>query len=189
MIALTKEKRDDLLAYGIAMIADAKVNGHQIYLPDKYIQLMKIALASLTAAPSGYRWFHEGSSETRGWYADCYPLDDDYLEKCLADKSIHSYESLFTAPPVPEIIDIESDVKNIIQLLSDREWAEHCTSTELGKELESQITDLYNEVSKIKLPKIVSRSEIAGNEAARDWFLRGCDWYEKEIKALYGLGE
>jgi len=44
-------------------------------------------------------------------------------------------------------------------------------------------------VPEIKFPQIVSRSEIAGNEVAREWFLRGCDWYEKEIKRLHGLGE
>ena len=44
-------------------------------------------------------------------------------------------------------------------------------------------------VPKIKFPEIVSRSEIAGDEAARDWFLRGCEWYEKAFKRLNGLGE
>lgn len=39
------------------------------------------------------------------------------------------------------------DVESIIVLLSNREWAEHFPKSELGKKLESLITDLHNEIS------------------------------------------
>lgn len=106
MIALTKEKREELIADCRKAISDAEVY-IRCHGEDKCIVSLitrsKLALASLMAAPSGYRWFHDGSPETRGWYASCYPLDNDYLERCLVDKSIHSHEPLYTAPPVPEI--------------------------------------------------------------------------------------
>lgn len=42
---------------------------------------------------------------------------------------------------------IVSDVKEIICLLSEREWAEHCTKTETGKRLEELITELHDEAA------------------------------------------
>lgn len=47
-----------------------------------------------------------------------------------------------TTPAPRQQIGIESDVLAIIQLLKDREWAEHCTTTELGGDLEAEITAL-----------------------------------------------
>lgn len=46
---------------------------------------------------------------------------------------------LFAVPPVPGVYD---DVLNIIDLLENNEWAEHCTNTVLGSPLESEITRL-----------------------------------------------
>lgn len=40
-----------------------------------------------------------------------------------------------------------ADVEAVIELLSNREWAEHFPESELGKKLESVITDLHNEIS------------------------------------------
>lgn len=39
---------------------------------------------------------------------------------------------------------IERDVRAIVDLLKNREWAEHTGQTELGRELEHEITKLYN---------------------------------------------
>lgn len=47
----------------------------------------------------------------------------------------------YTAPPVQET-GVYNDVLNIIGLLENNEWAEHCTSTVLGSLLESEITRL-----------------------------------------------
>lgn len=51
--------------------------------------------------------------------------------------------SLYTMPPavLPEL---EQDVKNIIGLLSENEWAEHCTKSEIGRDLEGEITRLHD---------------------------------------------
>lgn len=40
------------------------------------------------------------------------------------------------------------DVANVSRLLEDREWADHCTSTAIGKRLELAVTTLHNEYSK-----------------------------------------
>jgi len=43
--------------------------------------------------------------------------------------------------------ELQEDIKAVVNLLESREWAEHCTKTELGKRLESEITRLHNEKS------------------------------------------
>lgn len=50
---------------------------------------------------------------------------------------------LYTAPPVQET-GVYKDMLNIIGLLENNEWAEHCTSTVLGSLLESEITRLVS---------------------------------------------
>ncbi|EBA8441688.1 hypothetical protein JE519_000737 [Salmonella enterica] len=49
----------------------------------------------------------------------------------------------FYAPPVQET-GVYKDMLNIINLLENNEWAEHCTSTVLGSLLESEITRLVS---------------------------------------------
>lgn len=46
------------------------------------------------------------------------------------------------AQPAPAGVD--DDVRNVIGLLGNNEWVDHCTSTELGQLLESEITRLFN---------------------------------------------
>ncbi|HFE6548845.1 TPA: DUF551 domain-containing protein [Salmonella enterica subsp. enterica serovar Newport] len=48
----------------------------------------------------------------------------------------------YSAPPVQET-GVYKDMLNIIGLLENNEWAEHCTSTVLGSLLESEITRLH----------------------------------------------
>ena len=42
---------------------------------------------------------------------------------------------------------IVADVEEVIGLLAEREWAEHCTKTDIGKRLEEAITELHNEAA------------------------------------------
>ncbi|EBC1389943.1 hypothetical protein CFA90_15855 [Salmonella enterica] len=58
----------------------------------------------------------------------------------------------FYAPPVQET-GVYKDMLNIINLLENNEWAEHCTGTVLGSLLESEITRL---VSKEQPAPVVS---------------------------------
>lgn len=48
----------------------------------------------------------------------------------------------YSAPPVQET-GVYQDMLNIIGLLENNEWAEHCTNTVLGSLLESEITRLH----------------------------------------------
>lgn len=55
---------------------------------------------------------------------------------------------LYTAALPVALAELEQDVKNIIGLLSENEWAEHCTKSELGRKLENEITELHNTYSR-----------------------------------------
>lgn len=46
---------------------------------------------------------------------------------------------------------VEDDVRNVVGLLENNEWAEHCTKTELGQRLESEITRLVGQVQQVPL--------------------------------------
>lgn len=47
---------------------------------------------------------------------------------------------------------VEDDVRNVVGLLENNEWAEHCTKTELGQRLESEITRLVVSVQQVPVP-------------------------------------
>ncbi|HFW2479132.1 TPA: ead/Ea22-like family protein [Salmonella enterica subsp. enterica serovar Heidelberg] len=63
----------------------------------------------------------------------------------------------YTAPPVQET-GVYKDMLNIIGLLENNEWAEHCTSTVLGSLLESEITRLVGK----EQPAPVVPEDISG---------------------------
>ncbi|AIM50548.1 hypothetical protein ep3_0018 [Escherichia phage vB_EcoM-ep3] len=44
---------------------------------------------------------------------------------------------------------VDDDVRNVVALLENNEWAEHCTKTELGQRLESEITRLVGDVQPV----------------------------------------
>lgn len=47
---------------------------------------------------------------------------------------------------------VDDDVRNVVALLENNEWAEHCTKTELGQRLESEITRLVGHVQPVPVP-------------------------------------
>ncbi|EHE1281356.1 hypothetical protein JNP73_003104 [Salmonella enterica] len=104
------------------------------------LKLAEIALASLTTEPVAwkYRLVDINSGTGEHW---------KYSTQCITPTSgkTHCIESvpLYTAPPVQET-GVYNDVLNIIGLLENNEWAEHCTSTVLGSLLESEITRLVS---------------------------------------------
>lgn len=61
--------------------------------------------------------------------------------EAYAKRAEISPKPLYATPPVQET-GVYNDVLNIIGLLENNEWAEHCTSTVLGSLLESEITRL-----------------------------------------------
>ena len=42
---------------------------------------------------------------------------------------------------------LRDDVVGIVNALKEREWAEHCTTTKLGQELEAEITELIGQLN------------------------------------------
>lgn len=91
---------------------------------------------------------------------------------------------LYTAPAVQET-GVYKDMLNIIGLLENNEWAEHCTSTVLGSLLESEITRLVGKeqpapVVPVGLRMALSNAGIAAPES--DEMLAAT--HEKYIQAL-----
>ncbi|HFW3178498.1 TPA: hypothetical protein ACIBFS_000421 [Salmonella enterica subsp. enterica serovar Java] len=91
----------------------------------KILKVLKQALASLDAKPVA---FINGAGEPA--------LYGEYIGIAVGTH-------LYTAPPVQET-GVYKDMLNIISLLENNEWAEHCTSTVLGSLLESEITRLVS---------------------------------------------
>lgn len=82
---------------------------------------------------------------------------------------------------------IDDDVRNVVALLENNEWAEHCTSTELGQRLESEITRLYNWRSAQQAPEHHSMFDVITS------ILDGIDrielddgWWETSTGAEFG---
>ncbi|WP_430717347.1 hypothetical protein [Salmonella enterica] len=85
-------------------------------------------LASLDAEPVRYLNKFSGT---------CVTLE----QQPNAADDVAVYIPLYAAPPVQET-GVYKDMLNIVGLLENNEWAEHCTSTVLGSLLESEITRL-----------------------------------------------
>lgn len=96
----------------------------------KILIVLKRALASLDAEPVRYLNKFSGT---------CVTLE----QQPNAADDVAVYIPLYAAPPVQET-GVYKDMLNIINLLENNEWAEHCTSTVLGSLLESEITRLVD---------------------------------------------
>lgn len=81
-----------------------------------------------------------------GDYDDC-GCHPDARVVCIAADGQADWENfkdgtrLYTSPPAPQH-GVDDDLRNVIALLENNEWAEHCTSKVLGSRLESEITRL-----------------------------------------------
>lgn len=60
--------------------------------------------------------------------------------------------------------DLVADVKAILSLLKEREWAEHCTKSRPGRELESLITDMHNEIAELQQKLDALADKLARSE-------------------------
>ncbi len=112
--------------------------GSNVMLPvEEAEELACIALASLDAEPDYIRYDCGGC----GWETIKDWRDNDVCPKC--NHRPMGKTELYTVPPVQET-GVYKDMLNIIGLLENNEWAEHCTSTVLGSLLESEITRLVS---------------------------------------------
>ncbi|EJL4745736.1 hypothetical protein NMM10_001649 [Salmonella enterica] len=94
----------------------------------KILKVLKQVLASLEAEPVAYIFRHPAGELF-------WSLTDE------SNKGQNDVMPVYAAPPVT-VTGIYDDVLNIIGLLENNEWAEHCTNTVLGSLLESEITRL-----------------------------------------------
>jgi Lar family restriction alleviation protein len=71
-------------------------------------------------------------------------------------------------------LDIASDVRAVVQLLSEGEWAERCTKTDLGQQLEAEITRLVGAATAAAVPVVPSFDEWRVNAGRNHvpWVLR-----------------
>ncbi|HEA0254732.1 TPA: hypothetical protein RU600_004611 [Salmonella enterica] len=117
------------------------------------VEIFKIALASLTAEPVAWtdeQELKDVEKDGSGYLFTVNPITPNADPRRVI--------KLYTVPPVQET-GVYKDMLNIIGLLENNEWAEHCTSTVLGSLLESEITRL---VSKEQLAPVVPEEMPAG---------------------------
>lgn len=68
---------------------------------------------------------------------------------------------------------VDDDVRNVVGLLENNEWAEHCTKTEVGQRLESEITRLVGQVQQVPV-HVDGIAEQAGiDPAIADAYMQG----------------
>lgn len=103
----------------------------------KILIVLKRALASLEAEPAGYHVIKECGKVG----CSVATLEEAEKTRDFWNKKWTIRPYFYTAQPVQET-GVYNDVLNIIGLLENNEWAEHCTSTVLGSLLESEITRL-----------------------------------------------
>ena len=88
--------------------------------------------------------------------------------------------------------DIVNDVRAVVQLLSEGEWAEHCTKTELGQQLEVEVTKLVGAKPIVpdgwKLVPIVPTEDmiIAGFQSEPDEFFSPPEVWEEYSQLMPG---
>lgn len=105
----------------------------------KILIVLKRALASLDAEPAGYHVIKECGKVG----CSVATLEEAEKTRDFWNKKWTIRPYFYSAPPVQET-GVYQDMLNIIGLLENNEWAEHCTSTVLGSLLESEITRLVS---------------------------------------------
>ncbi|EAM8749959.1 DUF551 domain-containing protein [Salmonella enterica] len=127
MTAITREQQKQILI-DTANHVISRDNTSQY--SENLRELARIALASLDAEPVAYIFKHPAGE----------------LFWALTDKSNKGQNDVIPVYAVPpaSVTGIYDDILNIIGLLENNEWAEHCTSTVLGSLLESEITRLVS---------------------------------------------
>lgn len=131
MTTMTRFTKKQLIEHAqrhIAHDAWLKENFSDAHKTPVTVELARIALASLDAEPVAYIFKHPAGELF-------WSLTDE------SNKGQNDVMPVYAAPPVQET-GIYKDVLNIIGLLENNEWAEHCASTVLGSLLESEITRL-----------------------------------------------
>ncbi|EAM3349755.1 hypothetical protein MD176_004353 [Salmonella enterica] len=150
----------------------------------KILIVLKRALASLEAEPAGYHVIKECGKVG----CSVATLEEAEKTRDFWNKKWTIRPYFYSAPPVQET-GVYQDMLNIIGLLENNEWAEHCTSTVLGSLLESEITRLVgkkqpapvvpeempmpNVLSMYAVDAVAAIAEVRGWNACRAAMLNG----------------
>lgn len=128
-----------------------------VMLPaEEAAELARIALASLEAEPVAYIFKHPAGELF-------WSLTDE------SNKGQNDVMPVYAAQPA-SVTGIYDDILNIIGLLENNEWAEHCTSTVLGSLLESEITRLVSkEQSAPVVPEEITDESTEQRLMGRRW--------------------
>ncbi|QXC19304.1 hypothetical protein [Citrobacter braakii] len=134
----TKEQLIEHAQNHIAHSSWAKGKFGEDYKTPATVELARIALAALTAEPVAWtdeQELKDVEKDGSGYLFTVNPITPNADPRRVI--------KLYTVPPVQET-GVYKDMLNIIGLLENNEWAEHCTSTVLGSLLESEITRLVS---------------------------------------------
>lgn len=98
----------------------------------------------------------------------------------------HEFEMACLRVLADQMGGIEDDVRNVVGLLENNEWAEHCTKTELGQRLECEITRLVGHVQPVP---VVSDADPSLNAMMRalDAFYADDDVPERAMLAAFRI--
>lgn len=124
---MTTITREEVKAF-IEQIESDLSNGWEAQIFE--LKLARIALASLEAEPVAYIFKHPAGELF-------WSLTDE------SNKGQNDVIPVYAVPPA-SVTGVYKDMLNIINLLENNEWAEHCTGTVLGSLLESEITRLVS---------------------------------------------
>lgn len=115
-----------------------------------------------------------------------YVTQGDGSIKWVADQSLDPVVvPLYTAPPV-QVNSVDDDVSSVVSLLESNEWAEHCTKTELGQRLESEITRLVGYVQPAPVASDAEPS-LSAMMRALDAFYADDDVPERAMLAAFRI--
>ncbi|EPV9563348.1 DUF551 domain-containing protein [Salmonella enterica] len=131
--------------------------GSNVMLPaEEAEELARIALAALESEPVAYIFKHPAGELF-------WSLTDE------SNKGQNDVIPVYAVPPA-SVTGIYDDILNIIGLLENNEWAEHCTSTVLGSLLESEITRLVSkEQSAPVVPEEITDESTEQRLMGRRW--------------------
>ncbi|EHW1862417.1 hypothetical protein K3C44_000853 [Salmonella enterica subsp. enterica serovar Rubislaw] len=173
MTAITREQQKQILI-DTANHVISRDNTSQY--SENLRELARIALASLDAEPVAYIFKHPAGE----------------LFWALTDKSNKGQNDVIPVYAVPpaSVTGIYDDVLNIIGLLENNEWAEHCTSTVLGSLLESEITRLVsNEQSAPVVPEEITDESTEQRLMGRRWAHSFCAGWNACRSAMLNGGK
>lgn len=200
MIALTQEKREELIAHNTEKLKGLKQSVEQTAFEsvkeelELEIQSTEVTLASLTAENIGWGLRRTDVDKVYGSWLTSSPRQQSYL-----DYQPHAYENvpLYAAPPVPEIKLSLLQPRDLEALIGFNETCEDGEGYDLSKDKMDRLVEL-GVVRKIKggIREITALGQmyidINCQDSPSEFLMTETDRaaaFNQHIKRLNGLGE